>query len=788
MKPKQVRSDDAQTVIINEAEAVDVNTTTASTNVNEVNVHDVYECNASNANVNEVQESSKCNASKVNANDNVNVDVQVDVDDPDSLEELGGVVADFQRLGVSGVDLHLDESSDIADVSDADHGSGDSAAGPEPSIHTETWLQYVNEANSIDTKAIPIEPEPCPLDTEWLARVRPPSSNGLNYAHMADALEAHGYRHRRFISMLRLAVLEGGFRTDNVVSRTTVTSDNGKSAYDAAGVVHHKLRELVSRGALLGPFKKSELPFQHYRTSPLFIIPRNSSSKQRKSVPKDWRLIVHMSYPRGNSINSGRELSVPIRFHTTQVAATRLAQMAMDNPGSDIVMFKLDITAFYNQLPIRPHDWWQMGIQWMDIQKDCKEHDVWRRRNDRDDPEPECVYITPVCPFGGIFAVDIAYQVSRAVHFLNVASLPTLPQRVTRNCAYCDDFLVIAILKWALKARSRYLRILDECNLPVTSDEESDKFSEMEPAATAIYLGVKLDAINMTRSATKERMAEACGIILKLLGPPVTSFLHRHEFQSVVGKLGFVAQCVSAGAVFMRRMWNALRYSRNKKWVKLDQGVRADLHWWKKFAVKFNGISVLPRNPPVSNPPMVISTDATMTHFCMVNTCTHELVRGEFSQFIVDFFDRIDDKTTSISTLEILVEVGALMVWPRNKLGGDADYIYIHGDNMAATNSINSRHARNAAFQTAIREVWSFETLNAVRVIAMHVRSEDNVLADVGTRSHVEGWSRFDAYVRQHNLTQFNFLQIPRQVTRFWERAIRNQVRHNDRLAAATAQ
>lgn len=72
-------------------------------------------------------------------------------------------------------------------------------------------------------------------------------------------------------------------------------SKNLFSANDNPGIVQSKLDREVELGWLAGPF--SEPPFSTFCVSPLGVVP--------KKTPGDFRLIHHLSFPRGSSINNG---------------------------------------------------------------------------------------------------------------------------------------------------------------------------------------------------------------------------------------------------------------------------------------------------------------------------------------------------------------------------------------------------------------------------------------------------------------------------------------------------
>ena len=84
-----------------------------------------------------------------------------------------------------------------------------------------------------------------------------------------------------------------GFRVNFVSGRVSSESPNLKSALDPPDIAHAKLRQECDAGRTVGPF--STPPFHNFRCSPLGRVP--------KKDPSEFRMIRHLSYPKGSSLN-----------------------------------------------------------------------------------------------------------------------------------------------------------------------------------------------------------------------------------------------------------------------------------------------------------------------------------------------------------------------------------------------------------------------------------------------------------------------------------------------------
>ena len=86
-----------------------------------------------------------------------------------------------------------------------------------------------------------------------------------------------------------------GFPKRYLGSLIAMRSQNLKSAKDNPTSVTEKLSTELTAGRIVGPF---DVPaFDNFRVSPLGIIPKKS--------PGEFRLIHHLSYPAGSSVNDG---------------------------------------------------------------------------------------------------------------------------------------------------------------------------------------------------------------------------------------------------------------------------------------------------------------------------------------------------------------------------------------------------------------------------------------------------------------------------------------------------
>ena len=119
-------------------------------------------------------------------------------------------------------------------------------------------------------------------------------------------------------------------------------SQNLKSAKDNPTSVTEKLSKELTAGRIVGPFDVP--PFDPFRVSPLGIIPKKS--------PGEFRLIHHLSYPAGSSVNDG----IPKELATVRYATTDDAIRLVKSLGKGCFLAKTDIKSAFRIIFVSPND------------------------------------------------------------------------------------------------------------------------------------------------------------------------------------------------------------------------------------------------------------------------------------------------------------------------------------------------------------------------------------------------------------------------------------------------
>ena len=141
-----------------------------------------------------------------------------------------------------------------------------------------------------------------------------------------------------------------GFSIRYFGSLLAIQSPNLKSAMDNPTSVNDKLSKELTAGRIVGPFDTP--PFETFRVSPLGIVP--------KKLPGEFRLIHHLSYPEGLSVNDG----IPKELATVRYATIDDAVRLIKAIGRDCFLAKTDIKSAFRIIPVATRDFPLLGMEW----------------------------------------------------------------------------------------------------------------------------------------------------------------------------------------------------------------------------------------------------------------------------------------------------------------------------------------------------------------------------------------------------------------------------------------
>ena len=180
----------------------------------------------------------------------------------------------------------------------------------------------------------------------WGARI--PVNSTWNLEVFQQRLQ--GYEDAEVIEWLKYGWPTGRLPT---IQSPVVNRKNHKGATDYPEHLQAYIQKEARYGAVMGPFKK--IPFKDkVGISPLSTRPKKGS--------KERRVILDLSFPMGQAVNDGipgdTYMGIPVKltFPKTDDFACRIYQL-----GPGCLMFKVDLSRYFRQIPLDPGDYSLIG-------------------------------------------------------------------------------------------------------------------------------------------------------------------------------------------------------------------------------------------------------------------------------------------------------------------------------------------------------------------------------------------------------------------------------------------
>lgn len=145
---------------------------------------------------------------------------------------------------------------------------------------------------------------------------------------------------------------EQGFHLEYKGPRIPRCCSNLQSVRQHADIAFEKLQKEISMNGIAGPFVVP--PFKNLQCSPIGLVPKKGVN--------EFRLIHHLSYPEGSSINDFIPDDLCSVFYTTVDDAISIIKTM----GRECLLAKTDIASGFRILPVHPDDHELLGIQFQD--------------------------------------------------------------------------------------------------------------------------------------------------------------------------------------------------------------------------------------------------------------------------------------------------------------------------------------------------------------------------------------------------------------------------------------
>ena len=333
-----------------------------------------------------------------------------------------------------------------------------------------------------------------------------------------------------------------GFPLHYEGSRDSFRALNLLSAVQNPSAVEYKIAKELESHRLAGPFPFP--PFSVFRISPLGLVP--------KKTPGDFRLIHHLSFPRGSSLNDGILSDHTSVSYATVQDAIRLVKTT----GPGCFLAKTDIKNAFRILPIRPADYPLLGICWKGY-----------------------FYYDRCMPMGCASSCRTFETFSTAIEWIARNRL-----HITGILHLLDDFLIIAPSRQLCQQQlDLFLNLCNYLGIPMAPEKP------IGPATTLAFAGIELDSIQMEARLPPDKLAK-CGQLISIF--LVRKKVNLHEIQVLIGLLNFACSVIIPGRAFLRRLIDlttGIKAPHHK--IRISKEVKEDLRVWQEFLSNYNGRS-----------------------------------------------------------------------------------------------------------------------------------------------------------------------------------------------------
>ena len=433
------------------------------------------------------------------------------------------------------------------------------------------------------------------------------------------------------------------------------------SNYPSAAENAHALRSYLDSEVTSGHLLRTKVGAGPVpaRVVPIAFIPKPGQ-------PGKFRLISDASAPLGHSPNSSSPPAPHFKMTTIADVFARTDKHVTD------------VEAAFRALPLNPSHSGLLAIEF-------EGYYYWELR---------APFGWTLAPFSWCRLLSIIQRYC-ALHGHNVV-------------VYVDDFLGLGQSEIASNTSQDFLiALLLQLGL-------SEKRSKRVRAAQVVkFIGFTLDFPNLSASIDEERASQLVSEINLVLSRPRVSVA---LLRSLASKLSFASQVVLGGRTFTRRLFDAC--SNPARFIPVDSAITADLRWWIRFILFFNGRSVVHWSS--FRPAAYCSTDASDVAACGVGPHPSAWVHGW-----------TPNQDWHINIRELWAVYHSLVTWGPRWANHDVAFAI---DNSATVAWINYGVSRSPQAMKILRKIfWLIAKFN-IRIRATWIPSNVNVAADAGSR------------------------------------------------------
>lgn len=434
----------------------------------------------------------------------------------------------------------------------------------------------------------------------------------------------------------------------------------------------------VELGRIAGPF--TTLPLKSLRVSPVGLIPKKDGT---------WRLIHHLSYPTGSSVNDFIDRDYCSVHYTPFDSALDM----IANLGKGALAARLDIKSAFRLLPIHPSEFELLGYKIGGY-----------------------YFVDKCLPFGCSISCSLFEKLANFLEW-------ELKRRSQSNSVvhYLDDFLVAGQKDSdaCLQLMSCYENMCAEFGVPLAPEKT------IGPSPCITYLGLEINTNEMMVKIPPEKLMKLKENLISLLGKKKTTL---KELQSLTGLLSFCTRAIPAARAFTRRFYDAM--TGLKKYfhrLRVSCEMKEDIKVWLTFLEFFNGCSFFDKKPWRDSDSMKLFTDsAGGAHLGCAAILQNQWV---FLQWPETWKNKKILK--DVTFLELVPIVLAFFVW---KEFLSREKVILYTDNQALVSVLNTKTSKSKKVMMFLRPLVLISMKLQIQFKAIHIEGKRNSAADALSR------------------------------------------------------
>ena len=445
---------------------------------------------------------------------------------------------------------------------------------------------------------------------------------------------------------------------------------NLKSAMEFPDSVDKLVEKELLAGRIAGPFSKP--PFKEFQCSPIGLV--------LKKDGVNFRLIHHLSFPEGSSINE----QIDREWASVTYATIEDAVNLVSATCHQAFMAKTDVKNAFRTVPLHPSVRNLFLFHWKDK-----------------------FYVDLALPMGCSSSCFIFETLSTAVNWIAEKKL-NIPM-----IHILDDFFLASVSKpiGSLQLNS-FLELCLDIGLPMAPDKT------FGPDNVLSFVGFEIDTIKQEIRLPFEKIEKMREKIQEFMARDKVTL---REMQSLLGLLNFACRVVLPGRPFLRRLIDlTIGIKKPKHFIRLTRQAKADLVMWQKFLSSFNGkVFFLERALPAHDIGLFIDASGKIGYGAVLGNAWFQ---GRWSGWWLQ---------QNITLLELYPIVLAIETWGeilRNKR------LILHTDNLALVGVLSNQTSKEPLVMILVRRLVLRCLHYNIVLNAKHVEGKLNILCDALSR------------------------------------------------------